>query len=147
MLPFAAIYSTGLILNLRWHLIDRAHADLLTDKVFVPILLLVVLTVGHFVLIKSFAEYRHNSGICAEYDSARDREIISLQRFITFAVCAIVIPFIALVVAFWGSWGIRRQQSGRLRQAYVRPRFGFAAAMRRQALCRNTEAGYSYWPI
>jgi hypothetical protein len=58
------------------------------------------LLVGRIWLGKRFEKYREDRSVYTQFSSEKDSRIVAWQKFIAFAVCAIVLPFLAMYITF-----------------------------------------------
>ncbi len=100
-IPTATLLGLVLIVSMRWPLVKPAQFHGFSPRLVIVALSFLALAIGHLLLAPRFKRFRLNPGICAEFDSERDRKIIFRQKAIALVVCGIVIPWIAIVLTLW----------------------------------------------
>jgi hypothetical protein len=99
-LPMIALASIVLIPNLRWVSQILPKGSRFPQLGFAIILWTLSVVIGHLWLGPRVKKYRQDRSAFTEFASTRDARIVSWQRFIVFTVCAIVLPFLAMLFTF-----------------------------------------------
>jgi hypothetical protein len=99
-MPMMGVASFILILSLRWA--PNTIAKWFGYSPWAGVIIIGILSwvVGRLWVGKRFEKYREDRCVYTQYASEKDSQIVAWQRFIVFFVCAIVLPFLAMLVTF-----------------------------------------------
>ena len=98
--PLVAFASFILILSLRWAPNTVAKVFGLSPGVGMIMIVVFSMVVGYLWLNGRLKKYREDRSIYLRFATESDRRVVFWQKIIVFVVCAIVIPFLALLVTF-----------------------------------------------
>lgn len=100
--PILGLLSFGLVLSLRWMTPAQAAAHPIPSKYIIAgIVMALSFVVGHRLLGPKFERYRDDPTACRGYDSEHDRRVGAFQKTAGFLICAIVMPWLGFMIAFW----------------------------------------------
>jgi hypothetical protein len=100
--PVLGLLSFGLILILTWMTPTQAAAHPIPSKyVIAGIVMACSFVAGHRLLGSKFERYRDDPSACRGYDSDHDRRVATFQKTAGFLICAIVMPWLGFMIAFW----------------------------------------------
>jgi hypothetical protein len=98
--PVVGFASSVLILSLRWapHTIAKWFG--LSPRIWMIAIVVLSMLGGHRWLNKRLTRYREDRTLYLNFSSDSDRRIVFWQTLTVFAICAMLIPFLALVATF-----------------------------------------------
>lgn len=83
----------------------QAAAHPLPSKYVIAVIVMALsFVVGHKLLGPKFERYKEDSTACLGYDSDHDRRVAALQKTANFWIFAIIMPWLDILIAFWGRW-------------------------------------------
>jgi hypothetical protein len=100
--PVLGLLSFGLVLSLRWMTPAQAAAHPIPSKYIIAgVVMALSFVVGHRLLGPKFEKYIDNPTACPRYDNDHDRRAAAFQKTAGFVISAIVMPWLAFMIAFW----------------------------------------------
>lgn len=99
-LPIIGLGSFAGILALRWAPNPLVAAIKLSPYIYLVMLVILSLVIGHLWLAKKLRIYRRDRTVYQQFDSDKDREVIFWQKVTMTVICGVVIPIIAIYIAF-----------------------------------------------
>jgi hypothetical protein len=98
--PVVGFASFVVILSLRWAPSTIAKWFGLSPRIWMIAVVVLSMFGGHWWLNKRLTRYREDRTLYLSFSSDSDRRIVFWQRLTVFATCAVLVPFLALVVTF-----------------------------------------------
>jgi hypothetical protein len=99
-LPVVGLASLILIPSLRWAPNTIAKWFGLSPRIGLIIMCVMSLVIGHRWLGQRLKKYREDRSVYLQFDTERDTKIAFWQKVSVTVVCAIVLPFLAMLVTF-----------------------------------------------
>jgi hypothetical protein len=98
--PAVAISSFIVILSFRWAPTTVAKWFRISPWAWIAAIVVISMVGGHWALNRQLKCYRDEWAAYLEFARESDKRIVSWQRFISLVLCGLVIPFVALLLAF-----------------------------------------------
>jgi hypothetical protein len=98
--PLTGLASFVLILSLRWAPTSVAKWFGLSPRIGVFVIAVFALVVGHWWLGKRLTHYRNDRTIYLGFATDWDKRIVFWQKFAVVVICALLLPFVALLMTF-----------------------------------------------
>lgn len=100
--PAFAILSFVLILSLRWLTPAEARALHIPSKYPLAIGGWILCAIaGRVSLGRKFKRFLSDAGAALDFAGERDRQIAEGQKFAVLAICGLLVPGLAVLIAFW----------------------------------------------
>jgi hypothetical protein len=98
--PLIGLASFVLILSLRWAPTTIAKWFGMSPRIGMIVIVVFALFAGHWWLGKRFTQYRDDRTIYLRFATDSDQRIVFWQKFTVVVVCALLAPFLSLLMTF-----------------------------------------------